>query len=66
MNKIKHLDFIKIKPYKGCKFGLARVFTRKIKRKEILIAEGICIDETGKPISFSVDISSFKYQIKEV
>ena len=54
----KHLDYIYIKPWKGCSFGLARVYKRVSERMgDWLDAEGHCLDEFGKPMSFTLCIN---------
>lgn len=61
-----HLDFIYVKPWKECKWGLARVFTRLHEGKTLVVAEGITFDENGRPFSFEVDLENTIFKPVEV
>ncbi len=53
--KLKHLDFVYVKQYKGCQWGLSRCFHKDHDTiQEQKIAEGYCLDEKGEPMQFSV------------
>lgn len=54
---LQHLDYVLVKPWPGCRFGLARIYKKEFRGKIQINAEGHCFDENGKPFSFTVDLN---------
>ncbi len=56
----KHLDYVLLRPWKGCAWGLARIFENTYKGKIQLNAIGHCFDDKKRPMSFTIDIKRKK------